>query len=391
MKLTMKKISLLLAAVILCGIKVFAQIPFVEKGKAWQQVWFSQAHSAADFEEPLIYSYYIPEDETITADGKEYVPLYSVNFFSDKELVAYLREDNGKVFCLDMAANQECLVYDFTLNKGDYCRIYSIAEKHWADCEVTEVKTRYINGTPHKEIHINATAKEFDGMSQWNENVPNVWVEGIGSMTLHNGSSSSDCESPNSPAFNINLNMNVGASTPYYAFVCSKAGYTAFDIDEQHFHGRDINIVKELEAGTPLYEDFMKAGKGISMKYEFEGDKLIASGLMLANSPFNYVFCHDNSDKEIKLSYINAGSADNESKVYEVTFEIPGFQAGTYFIHDSEGMHEVHNLTDETGLRNIEAESGKMVPQMYDLTGRRLMAVPGKGLYIMNGKKRFVR
>ena len=47
-------------------------------------------------------------------------------------------------------------------------------------------------------------------------------------------------------------------------------------------------------------------------------------------------------------------------------------------------------ITNTTGINEVKAESGK-VKVIYDLTGRRINEIAGPGIYIVNGKKVFVK
>ena len=47
-------------------------------------------------------------------------------------------------------------------------------------------------------------------------------------------------------------------------------------------------------------------------------------------------------------------------------------------------------ITNTTGINEVKAESGK-VKVIYDLTGRRINEIAGPGIYIVDGKKVFVK
>ena len=51
---------------------------------------------------------------------------------------------------------------------------------------------------------------------------------------------------------------------------------------------------------------------------------------------------------------------------------------------------EVKAKGDFTAISQVKAENNDAAP-VYDLTGRRLSAVPQKGMYIQNGRKMMAR
>jgi hypothetical protein len=54
------------------------------------------------------------------------------------------------------------------------------------------------------------------------------------------------------------------------------------------------------------------------------------------------------------------------------------------------GNFRLYQLTDLTGIETVEKSAESIRNVYYDLQGRRV-AQPGKGLYILNGKKVFLK
>lgn len=344
-------------------------IPFIERGKIWQMIQFTPESQVTD-ERPEHYTLFFSEDEgkDISVNGKTYSPLYSSR---EETPVAYLREEAGKVFMLQSSDNEEMLVYNFGANIGDHFDVYSIPEKQWAECSVTEVKSFGHGGIELKDITVCTKSKSEESYT-----VTNHWLEGLG--TMDDNGALAGCIS------NILLD-NKGQDTSRVAFVNSCGQSVPFTINERNFHGMEIALGDKVVPGTEEYEEWMSKGMKGFCKYEFTGNSLHITGVMNNNygTPY-YLVCDVDENKNIYLEFLEMEPVTTGMSVNKLDITIPD-------VATSPGMYTVIQQGEQVSVEyittSVNSAYNPRVSKTYDIQGRGITHMVPKGMYIKDARK----
>ncbi|MDR0683395.1 MAG: T9SS type A sorting domain-containing protein [Dysgonamonadaceae bacterium] len=146
-------ISFLFSTALLKG-EGYIYIPYVEDSCRWS---YCQLYQVSMKDYKVDYSTYQLKGDT-TINGLTYKKLY---YSCSENYIAALREENRKVFIKENQQD-ECLLYDFNLQEGDYM------EKNEMSYLITKIDTVQIGETQRKRFF-------FDGGYD-------IWIEGIGSL-----------------------------------------------------------------------------------------------------------------------------------------------------------------------------------------------------------------
>ena len=151
--------------------------PLVREGVVWEYF-----HDGWTPDQGYYSRIYIRGEENI--NDTIYHKCYIVNLYSKNECIAYLREEDKKVYLLSLDENvtfqyntngQEILIYDFNLNEGDS---YSVEiEGHVYDMNVVKVEYENVDGELCKTFEI------------YNKEINDYYTitEGIGVVGKHDG------------------------------------------------------------------------------------------------------------------------------------------------------------------------------------------------------------
>ena len=151
--------------------------PLVREGVVWEYF-----HDGWTPDQGYYSRIYISGEENI--NDTIYHKCYIVNPYSKNECIAYLREEDKKVYLLSLDQNvafqyntngQEILIYDFNLNEGDS---YSVEiEGHVYDMNVVKVEYENVDGELCKTFEI------------YNKEINDYYTitEGIGVVGKHDG------------------------------------------------------------------------------------------------------------------------------------------------------------------------------------------------------------
>ena len=151
--------------------------PLVREGVVWEYF-----HNGWTPDQEYYSRIYISGEEDI--NNTIYHKCYIVNPYSKNECIAYLREEDKKVYLLSLDQNvafqyntngQEILIYDFNLNEGDS---YSVEiEGHVYDMNVVKVEYENVDGELCKTFEI------------YNKEINDYYTitEGIGVVGKHDG------------------------------------------------------------------------------------------------------------------------------------------------------------------------------------------------------------
>lgn len=151
--------------------------PLVREGVVWEYF-----HDGWTPDQGYYSRIYISGEENI--NDTIYHKCYIVNLYSKNECIAYLREEDKKVYLLSLDQNvafqyntngQEILIYDFNLNEGDS---YSVEiEGHVYDMNVVKVEYENVDGELCKTFEI------------YNKEINDYYTitEGIGVVGKHDG------------------------------------------------------------------------------------------------------------------------------------------------------------------------------------------------------------
>ena len=154
--------------------------PLVRDGVMWKYV-----HSGMNYDhtEPYVFETYCYISGTVEVDGKLYHKCFVENTNLDDVCVAYLREEDKRVYMMSVwedsdreiyfynTNGKEELIYDFNLNVGDTYSSYI------TDLEVKNVKYEEVDGTVRKIYEVYGERK-FE--NSYTESNLYTIVEGIG-------------------------------------------------------------------------------------------------------------------------------------------------------------------------------------------------------------------
>ena len=154
--------------------------PLVKDGVMWKYV-----HSGMNYDhtEPYVFETYCYISGTVEVDGKLYHKCFVENPNLDDVCVAYLREEDKRVYMMSVweekdreiyfyqTGGKEELIYDFNLNVGD------TYVSNGANLEVKDVKYEEMDGVLRKVYEVYGE-KHFDG--SYMESHTYTIVEGIG-------------------------------------------------------------------------------------------------------------------------------------------------------------------------------------------------------------------
>ena len=301
--------------------------PFLESGKEWYVWQFSSEHyslSAAEYEIPKEYEYYINEEASDTViNGTPYRQIEVSNYYKSPMLndgkAAFFdlswyhlssivmggifREDNGKVFKYDEEKQKEYLFYDFTLNVGDQFSLFIPETGETVECTVEDTDMVISYGQTYRRLHLATDDPRFK---------KTIWIEGIGSEA--------------GPLVSMISSHTANNGASYLADVRKDTPCYAQPFSDTHYRG-------QLMVANPEPIEYSPDLKGL--QYEFLGDTLHITGEMyLTNgSPeVQYMYCVDTEDGKIRLgtemlSYVFAPTRE----IYGgIDMYFPGFKPGVY-------------------------------------------------------------
>ena len=154
--------------------------PLVRDGVMWKYVHSGMNY---DYTEPYVFETYCYISGTVEVDGKLYHKCFVENPNLDDVCVAYLREEDKRVYMMSVweekdreiyfyqTGGKEELIYDFNLNVGD------TYVSNNTNLEVKSVKRECVDGTLRKTYDVYGE-KHFDG--GYMESHTYTIVEGVG-------------------------------------------------------------------------------------------------------------------------------------------------------------------------------------------------------------------
>ena len=102
-----------------------------------------------------------------------------------------------------------------------------------------------------------------------------------------------------------------------------------------------------------------------------------------------YKLIIDGYSPYMPLSYILALTLDSERSPLEIANEM--FESGCFAYSCLDLAMAGSGASDPTAVRSISTATTGPSSEIFDLQGRRLSAIPQKGVYIQNGKKKLVK
>lgn len=169
----MKKVLLLNALLVLCGLSLNAQIyvPFPNHDARWSEVYRPHGDSAWRMR------YYALKNSDTVINSTSYHKVYisADTVFDENEYYAAIREDNQMVY--KYMNGNETLLYDFTVQEGDtLAHNANNGHNNWnLDLVVTSVDSVQIGGIYRRRISLGIP----NGPTA---NFYSSWVDGIGNL-----------------------------------------------------------------------------------------------------------------------------------------------------------------------------------------------------------------
>lgn len=358
----MRRLLLLLFAVT-SGMSANAQeLKFSSPWNTWALCTFPEKYYSSvenEYESPQIYHVVF---DSWTIDDKDYCrarnTLYPVGTKFD-----YFREEDGKVYVYVENDKAEYLFYNFAALEGEEFDIYVNQDNRQCHCLVTKVDSVVIDNTKLKRVTFNVKGDTFAEKEE-------VWIEVLGRL--------------GNPLCNVSLN---DSDIPEAHLLCitdhANVLYISQPINEKHFKGQRLADSRYIEFDPEGYKPMI-----VKADAHFEKDTLCFKGVVRTILSGNdYVYCRDDEERNIEISFANYGLQWESGALYEVSFRIPGYSDGVYKITDADGTYEVicGNVAD--GIKPVVQEHHT---ELYDLQGIR-QGNGARGIVVKNGRKTVVQ
>lgn len=357
--------------------------PFIEKGKLWHlRVYTDRAiEYGLHLERPdMEYDLGFADDCDVVIDGVTYQRMTYQNVvcnipgsLKDGRVKAILREENGKVYQYNENSRREILLYDFTLKEGDEFELQDFSSDGTYKCKVEEVTYIEVNGQKLKSILFTSRySKAFD------EDEEPIWTRWT------------ECIGDDSPVLQPRQSWGIAGGLQDYTYYVTYSDNTYLPLTtgpSWNVQGRqmtmDENVVQDVPEDKRGHDD---------LKYEISADgRLHIYGYIwtaYSKNQYAYLLGTQKPDTSPLFAFetvtLEPKSGSEAAHYVDLYFTLPsGFQNGIVTVRDREGEHIA--VKAETSvpvvLQNEEEQPA------YDMMGRRLQAVPAKGMYIQNGRK----
>ncbi|HRF85197.1 MAG TPA: hypothetical protein PLN34_01380 [Alloprevotella sp.] len=163
---------------------------FIEEGKTWL-VEYTPNIVVVEPDFPLTYKTYTISGDTVI-DGESWKRMTHSSIRADgaektaTQLVALLREENGKVYCRN--DKEVHMIYDFTARESETINYYNMDMWRERECKVISTGTFSYGGQDFREILIQ-DKNPMDPRREEDEQARMSWIEGIGTWygPINNG------------------------------------------------------------------------------------------------------------------------------------------------------------------------------------------------------------
>ena len=194
-------IAAVIAVIAAANMSAQGEQPLVREGVKW--LYENRYPATVPPEQQAVERYYMYFDGTITIDNIEYYKCYRRNLSkgADSKLIAYLRQENGKVYrrlenviqtypeveeqYRNLVQSKECLIYDFSLNAGSSWKLLSELPDYnsLSRCanlqKVDSVGYVQINDKSVKIQHIHSFSWAYGGKTTVIEGIGCLYDEGF--------------------------------------------------------------------------------------------------------------------------------------------------------------------------------------------------------------------
>ena len=363
----MKSRLYILAVLMFCPLYSLAQKEasnYLKDTNTWVIVTDNNERNGAD---AVNYYCYIYGDSII--NGIKYQkfhitkePPYSVLYWVSYDSILCYREEGNRIYHYDNTIGKEVLDYEFNLNGGDETLIgdgkrVKVSEvfpaKDIVDiCTIDTLKAYRINGIDDDSYN-------------------DIWLDGVGS--IYTGLLPRVFFTTENPTDMI------------YSPTVSKCRFTAYD--------------KVLPVNLDKYN--LGSDDNLHVDFEFIDDTLHISGISAFDLSSVYLFqCHLHG-QTITMDAIPTYFYSSIVDTYMISkydIKYPGFDAGVYNISIKPSRWKASSFNKDhitltchgfaTDINVIKTSALKQNDNaIYNLSGRRMNAIPEQGIYIQGGKK----
>jgi hypothetical protein len=309
-----------------------------------------------DSETPVIREYHaIPEK---AGNGKDYYRIYDDSYLFGKESYNPVKLQYGyrladrQIYIYDFELEKETLAFDFNLSKGDHFTTYNGMEWIVLSAKDTLVNVSYM-GKGERTSRRLLSVQTLDGK------IADEWLEDFGS-------------------FGNQFMINSLTNQKYSQTLWAEYGYGEY-------------LTREISS-DPIYthdSEWLEGNNGENIdapytKCSFENGQLVFENVQWMWEHRDYVCFYRDGDEILVLyqwelePHVDSGTSVLMRDVVTIV-GLPTPSSGQYTIHVKEN--------DYTANVDNVAPDAKTAGIIFDLQGRRLNAVPQKGLYIGGGKK----
>jgi len=263
--------------------------------------------------------------------------------------------------------------FDFNLELGEQLERFDYSKYEVTDCDFASAYEPYWSAYCPDRRMLKMHRLDADG--------DDIWMEEVGSV--HTG---------------IFEPSDFNTSEVYVQSM-------VHDIDDCAFFSIDTDVFKSvpfeaeiLETNDPLVEEIImdQFNNNTTFDIEFIDDTLHVRGALMGETRGSLKTLEAQIDDDVITLNITEPTLNiiTSGLPYRFDVKIPGFEAGRYKIrYQYKNPVEMVCQGDATGiveLKNTETPpTGFDSNTIYDLSGRRLNAIPKHGLYIQNGKVLF--
>lgn len=293
------------------------------------------------------------------ANGIEYLRIHDYDGTSEPVKLQYgYRMSEKKIFIYDYETNEERIAFDFTLSAGDHFRTYNGIE--WkVDVAIDTLVNISYKGKGESTTKRLLKVHSIDGRYS------DQWLEDFGSFSNHfmiQPMIQSGQMQTLWMEYEMGCNLvRIISSDPLYTHDSGYPDYNTKRGDEQESYSAIYSdgILKFEEVGwcspNRVYSLYYRIDDELYCVYEWEISPASGAAIVLWHHVISYFY------------------------------GLPEPQSGKYTIHNRIGDRptSIANPTNDTS-NNLSESS------IYNLQGRKLTSKPAKGIYIQQGKKKFV-
>ena len=353
-------------------------IPTIENSS---RTWYIHYSPTADDEETMPVGLWVKNLSETQIGEKDYIKMVMGRYEMGKKTyneptdTLYYRQEGSQVYMRSPSGDRDILLFDYSLLRGDI-----FTSEDGTEWTVTSTSwDSYNNSYNHFYVPYKIYLRDKDG----NED---VWIEGAGSELWGILPASVVRES----------DLVTYPYIPHVRCMDSQKVSLGHDINDENYKYilfSRSGIVTPEQNDTPF-----------GLDVSFQGDTLCIKGKIKWNFGSSNAECEVIGDSIHIILSMNDSYLQAYSLVPSwIDVRIPGFRPGTWHVYGYAAYDGVNHTFDsieidttltcgnDTGVAPLSVSPEGEKTAVYDLQGRKLNAVPEKGMYIQGGRKVLIK